>query len=58
MPLSEEYRAKAIEMRRLAAEQADPLFRAEFEQMARGWDAMAARREEDEKTASGRANSP
>jgi hypothetical protein len=42
---ADSYRAKAAEMRRLAAEQTSPAVKAEYEQMARGWEAMARRRD-------------
>ena len=44
MATSDEYRAKAAEMRRLASGQVAPDIRADFEKMAHGWEAMARRR--------------
>jgi hypothetical protein len=39
-----EYQAKAEQMRALAARETSSTVRAEYEQMARGWEAMARRR--------------
>lgn len=50
MPTSDEYSAKAQEMRRLSAAAPDAVIRSEFDRMAHGWEAMARRAALSEQT--------
>jgi hypothetical protein len=48
MATSDEYFEKAAQMRKLAAAQPKTEYGAEFEQMARGWEAMGRRRQAED----------